>query len=678
MPLHKASPDEHADLPTIIKGNEAESPRLAADVLSGRFGRYRIVKFLGEGGMGDAYVAHDTVADRRVALKRLKPGSHGMTQERFLQEVRATARLDHPGIVKIFDAGIEDAQPFYTMEFIDGESLEHLAGREKKLAPRPAVGIIKQAADALAHAHQRRIVHRDVKPANILINAQGAVKLADFGLAKRLDEKAAQLTHSGDIVGTPAYMSPEQAAGRGDSLDGRSDIYSLGCVLYRLLTGRVPFQADTAVALLKKILDENPLDPHRLNNDVPPDVAAMCLKAMEKQPKHRYATAAEFADDLGRFLNGLSVRARPVGPLRKLTRYVLRNRKRVAVLVAIIVACVGILAYMAAAFSYHDRLSVLREQEGGPPAQDRDYAVSFLLSAVAERNAETRIAALTALARRTDSRAPEALVNAANDANVAVRLHVVDLAPKLPRDQATRLLSQLTADTDGFVRAKALAQAATMNVAVHTQSIVENIQHRNPLVRASARRALAHTIPPEQVERELVRLLTAEATPNIVKAEILRAMTRGMLPPTLLAALDLLKSADPTVQTAAAALLKRCTGQLFGRDHKQWQTWLEPRRAELRVACVGLVVVSDNPTLREEDVIVSVGGKPCAPASFHPAPAGTMEIIRNGATREIALPAPVKDLRVYVSHVVFLRNTIISTGEIENRIARAARRNARP
>jgi len=311
---------------------------------------YEIEAVLGHGGMGVVYRARHRGLGRACALKMILAGGHASDddRQRFRTEAQAAARLQHPNIVQIFEIGTHHGQPFMALELCLGGSLgQKLAAGV--LAPRDAAELVRTLAVAVQAAHAAKVVHRDLKPANVLLTADGQPKLTDFGLAKKLDE--AGRTHTGAVLGTPSYMAPEQAQGRGD-VGPAADVYALGGLLYACLTGRPPAQAATAMDTLLQVLFAEPASVRQLNAAVPRDLETIAHKCLQKDPARRYASAQALAADLGRFLRGEPIAARPVGAVERAARWVRRNAvvSALAALVVLALAVgVGVASYFAVA-----------------------------------------------------------------------------------------------------------------------------------------------------------------------------------------------------------------------------------------------------------------------------------------------------------------------------------------
>lgn len=265
------------------------------------YGRYEIVRELGKGSMGVVYQAHDPQIGREIALKVLRPdrvSSEDFVQ-RFLKEARAIGRMQHPHIVTVYDVGEDQGTVYIAMEFLEGVPLNAYV-RENSPGPEEIVNMGIQVAESLDYAHRRGIVHRDIKPQNIMVAPGGIVKLTDFGIAHVEDPEASHQTQAGEILGTPNFMSPEQVMGK--KVDGRSDLYSLGVILYELASGTRPFKGDNLAAIFHAITSETPKKPHELNPGFPPALSEIIMKCLNKAPEERFADGNELSDALRAFL----------------------------------------------------------------------------------------------------------------------------------------------------------------------------------------------------------------------------------------------------------------------------------------------------------------------------------------------------------------------------------------
>jgi len=305
---------------------------------------YRVLGELGRGGMGVVYKAEQIALSRIVALKVLTAGAHASPSElaRFRSEAESAARLAHPGIVQVYEVGESDGCPYFSLEFVAGGTLgERL--RAQPLSPREAAQLIVTIARAVQFAHEQEIIHRDLKPANVLLTPKGEPKIADFGLAKRLS--GTSQTKTGEVMGTPGYMAPEQATGVTKTIGPACDVYALGAILYELLTGRPPFYDPDPVETILQVISDEPVSVHRLAPSTPRDLATICHKCLEKPPKKRYASAGEFADDLERFLSDQPILARPTPSWERVVKWVKRRPAVAGMIGVVIVALVTIFSY---------------------------------------------------------------------------------------------------------------------------------------------------------------------------------------------------------------------------------------------------------------------------------------------------------------------------------------------
>jgi eukaryotic-like serine/threonine-protein kinase len=348
-----------------------------------RLGGYEVMETLGRGGMGVVYKVFQPSLKRVVALKMiLDTNADIQSLSRFRTEAEAVAQLQHPNIVQIHEIGDHEGKPFLSLEYVEGGTLARRISRSLPM-PLEAAQLVETLARAMHFAHERGIIHRDLKPSNVLLTKEGMPKISDFGLAKRThrdpDSAAAAMTQTGEVLGTPSYMAPEQAGGLIRQIGPATDIYALGVILYEMLTGSPPFAAGSAVQVLHRVLYEEPVAPRQLQPRVPRDLETICLTCMEKNPARRYASAQALADDLRAFLAGDPIRARPPTSWEHVGRWA-RRKPTIAVLVAVAgvavvgallgswqdsalaVGCVAVLSMLLAAWWYNARLqSALRD-----------------------------------------------------------------------------------------------------------------------------------------------------------------------------------------------------------------------------------------------------------------------------------------------------------------------------
>ncbi|MCP3691583.1 MAG: serine/threonine protein kinase [Planctomycetaceae bacterium] len=306
-----------------------------------QFGEYELLEEVARGGMGVVFRARQVNLDRQVALKMILTGklADESDVQRFYSEASSAAALEHPGVVPVYEVGEQNGQHFFSMGFVEGESLASLIGRNP-LSPQKSAQMLLKISEAIVYAHGEGVIHRDLKPANVLLDKKNNPHISDFGLAKKVTS-GSNLTVTGQILGTPSYMSPEQASGATDQVNEISDVYSLGALLYCCLTGRAPFQAANPMETLRQVVERDPVAPRQLNFQVDLDLDTICLKCLEKDPLRRYQSAQELVDELNRFMAGQPIQARRISTLDRAFRWCRRNPVTTGLLSALLLAIVG-------------------------------------------------------------------------------------------------------------------------------------------------------------------------------------------------------------------------------------------------------------------------------------------------------------------------------------------------
>ncbi len=365
----------------LLSSVDAQSSTPPMPIPAPIFGSYELKEEIGRGGMGVVYRARQRSLNRTVAVKLLVSGAYSSESllRRFQLEAEAAAGLQHPGIVAIYECGEHDGQPYYAMEYVNGRNLSEVSGGQP-LAPARAATYLRAITEAVHYAHTRNILHRDLKPSNVLIDQDDRPRITDFGLAKRLHGQS-EVTLAGQMLGSPNYASPEQSMGEQSAVGVGSDVYSLGALLYHLLTGRPPFMASTIQETLRLVYETEPVSPRVLNPDVPQDLNTICLKCLEKDSGRRYATAQALADELGRFLNGEPIYARPVTPLERGWRWS-RRHPAIATLAATVMLALSTTSIVFYTSARRIERARAEEQAARLLAEEELYSSSMLASSL--------------------------------------------------------------------------------------------------------------------------------------------------------------------------------------------------------------------------------------------------------------------------------------------------------
>src|SRR5213082_2860734 len=327
---------ENVEANAAVAASHSKKSARAAEML-GELGDYELLEEVGRGGQGVVFRARQKSLNRTVALKVISLGQWASKAhlKRFRREAEAAASLDHPSIVPIYEVGERDGSCYFSMKFVEGGQLDEVS-RRRPMSIRHAAELIAKVARTVHYAHEHGILHRDIKPGNILLDDKGEPHLTDFGLA-RLVEAESTITRTLEVLGTPSYMAPEQAAGNNTQLTSATDVYGLGAVFYQLLTGQPPFAGGTTYETIKLLLDTEPRQPRLLNPKIDRDLSTICLKCLEKDPKRRYSSALALAEDLERWLKHEPIQARRTGILSRGKKWVRRNPTSAALMASLVV-----------------------------------------------------------------------------------------------------------------------------------------------------------------------------------------------------------------------------------------------------------------------------------------------------------------------------------------------------
>lgn len=463
-------------LPTLDQGNSVDEVPSMCTLSSmveipettyiGQLGDYQLIEQIGRGGMGVVYKAYHEKLRRTVALKVIASGSLCAPEDiaRFHIEAEAAARLNHPGIVPVYDVGEHEGTHYYSMAYVEGDSLSSYVGTGKpRLEPRRAAELMELVCRAVQYAHDRAVIHRDLKPANILVDKEGQPKLTDFGLAKVLQEEEG-LTMTGQVMGTPNYMAPEQAKGQQDRISNRTDVYSLGATLYALLAGSPPFKGKTLVETLRQVESASPEPLTHRGLAIPLDLWTICEKSLAKRPEDRYESAGALADDLQRYLSGFPISARAVGGWARAWRWCQRNRL-VASLIAVVATTLVVASIVSTFLFLQERVALARADQNLNLLESalNDAFVSLSENDLSDEpgTQQVRRKLLTIAQKYYSELGKTAQVSNAKVANAAYLLGRVQASLSMDREaeqsfnQAIALQQRLLATTDDHVKALA-------------------------------------------------------------------------------------------------------------------------------------------------------------------------------------------------------------------------------
>ena len=567
---NSVSPSSTGLVPSKLLGN-------SSTFVGAKIGEFILESELGQGGMARVYKAWQQSCNRHVALKTMLTGNllPGMQLNRLQREAMVQAQLRHPNIVQLYTCALVDDVPYVAMELIkEGTTLQTLLiDSGKPFEEMRAARIILAIARALDYSHKKGIVHRDIKASNILMDGE-TPKLTDFGLAFVHNQELTRLTRSGELVGTLGYISPEMidvCQGRNyEAPKSQSDIYSLGATFYELLTGKLPFIADSPGELILKIVDKDPIPPAEHDVKISKEVEAICIKCLEKPLEKRYQSAADLVDDLQRFIEGKTIKAPRINWKSRRIKREFSKRKMILTLSFLTILSITILTFFTTGYTYRQNVNMLIENRGALPQGSKDFDLTFLLKAAKDKSADTRVSAIIALCRQKNEVATKALLEAVNDPNKKVKFHLATALLDSSNPVKEPICEILLQESSGFVAAAAIRLAEQLEKPRFIPRIQQLSMSNEKVLRNYALKTVLSSV---EDTGKFVNFYF-ENGPDEGKIELLNYMLKGRTPPPILTLINLLGSSESkNEKDLASRVLANYLNADFGLNDEEWNQW---------------------------------------------------------------------------------------------------------
>ena len=638
-----------------------------------RIGDFVVESELGRGGMARVYKAWQESCNRHVALKTILTDSfmQEMPLSRLKREAMVQAQLCHPNIVRLYTCALTDNVPYLVMELIEGgttlQSL--LAASQKPFDETRAAKIILAVARALDYSHQKGVVHRDIKASNIMMDGD-TPKLTDFGLAFMQNQQLTRLTRSGELLGTFGYIAPEivgiSREKKYETPKPQTDIYSLGVTLYELLTGKLPFQADSPGELIFKILEKDPVPPHKLGIKLGKKIEAICVKCMEKSVEKRYQSAAELAEDLERFLGGEAVQAPSVHWKTRKLKHEFSKRKLALTTSFLTVLSITVLSFLTAKYNYRQDVSLLLEHRGTPPEVGEDYTISFLLKAAKDNSVDVRVSAIVALCRHQGELVDEALLEAVNDPDEKVRFHLATALLESSNPVKEEICEILLRGSNGFVAAAAIRLAEQLDDPRFMPFIEQLSLSDEKVLRNYALKTILSSVDDN---KEFVRFYFKNG-PQEGRNELLEYMLKGRTRPAIPELIDLLEFSDlEEEKNLIHRILSAYTNVDLGVEYEEWRRWWATNAKHWSSRrCLIVTWAPKHSKLVAGDVIWSIDGNEILHNIGQKRNQTiTLNVIRDKSL--VAMKGPFSNIKHRLYYIGMMNSSLIGTNSFVEKIS---------